>query len=204
MDTLVINSEMDFIKVINFFSEDKTLKLIINKDIAFTRYIKPISNLEGYTLYIEGNNHKIQNIFIHKESCLNGLFSSVKNLYVNNLNIEHVNIYAGTITGSLCGDVSNEAIFNNVNLSDAKISAEAFGGGLIGSAKKIECHDCNIESEVHGYDVVGGLCAMTDLYVKENTTVNSKVIGFLKLIGQEVGYCEKTKELDNKKRRKIF
>ena len=207
MDTLVINSERDFIKVRSFFSEDKKLKLIINKDIVFTSYIKPITNLEGYTIFIEGNNHKIQNIFIYKESSLNGLFSAVKNLYVNNLNIDSVNIYAGTLTGSLCGDVSNEAVLNNVNLTSAKISSEAFGGGLIGSAKKIECHDCNVESEVHGYDVVGGLCGMTDLYIKENTTVNSKVMGFLKLIGPEVGYCEETREENtsvNKKRRKLF
>ena len=204
MDTFIINNENDFYKIRGFKNNEKTFKIIINSDITFNRKFIPIDGFNEYTIYIDGQNHILNNIDIYDPNEKVGMFTKLSNLVVENLNIINSSLYGGVLSGIICGDVEHNTTINNVNLMNVTVSSEAYGGGVVGFSEKLDINNSKLYTEVHGYDVVGGVAGMINHYTEENCDIKSTIFGFGKAIGNDIGYCEDKKINQKKKGKSLF
>ena len=144
---LVINEVNDFLRLRNI-KENESMVIVINKNINFNDIeFKPI-NAKTNNIIIYGLNNKISNLKIDNGQEENtGLFSEVKNLYVRGLEIDNFSIYGGVCTGSLVGNASEYVSVKNSKFNGL-IDAEAYAGGLVGTCKKLELENNNINTMV--------------------------------------------------------
>lgn len=190
METFYINEEFDFEKLRRYQNKDKTFKIIINKDIDFKFKFIPLNTFEEYTIYIDGKNHTLSNINISVVNEKVGIFTRVNNLYVNNLIINNSHLYGGVLSGIICGDVEHETKLNNITLDNVVVSSEAYGGGAVGYSDKLTIEDSFIRTEVHGYDVVGGVAGMANDYTEKNSDIKSTLLAIGKAVDNSVGYSD--------------
>ncbi|MBR4177978.1 MAG: hypothetical protein IKR57_01355 [Bacilli bacterium] len=191
MLTFYINDEIDFEKIRKYTNKEKAFRIIIKNDIAFSKEFKPIDNLFDYNIYIDGRNHTLSNIEINDIDERIGLFKKVGNLYVKNLNINNSHLYGGVLSGIICGDVEHETKLNNINLENVIVSSEAYGGGVVGYSETLSIKNSKINTEVHGFDVVGGVVGMTNEYLEVNCDIDSVLYSVGKCYGNNAGYCER-------------
>ena len=207
MDTLHIENPSDFEKIRHFRNNSKKFKIVLDKDIVFNRKFIPINYMNEYTIYLEGNNHTISNIDIYDPNQEVGIFTKLDNLYISNLNIIDSYLYGGVLSGIVCGDVEHETCAKNVNLDNVIVSAEAYSGGIVGCTDKLIIEDSTIRSEVHGYDVVGGVAGMANQYYEDNCDIYSTILVIGKAAANNVGYSEhkyiNTKEKEKKLSRRF-
>lgn len=191
MSTIIIEIEEDFNKLRNYKNNDKIVKIIINSDISFKSVFIPISGLEQYNIYIYGNNHTLSNICINSSSEKTGIISSSNNLYVKDLNIVSSSLIGGVLSGLLCGSVEHEVLFDKVSVANSVVASEAYCGSLVGICGNLVTINSKINSEVRGYDVVGGICGMAGSFSEDNNEINTTIIGIGKALSNDVGFCER-------------
>lgn len=191
MSKFYINKEEDFNTLRNYKNKDKIIKLYINGDIDFKSIFEPIKGLNEYTIYIYGNKYTLTHICVNNPNEKTGMISSCNNLYVKNLNINSSYLIGGVLSGIICGSVEHEVVLENVNLSDSVVASEAYGGSVVGVCEDLTILDSNINAEVRGYDVVGGVVGMADSFTEDNSNIDCTIIGVGKALGNDVGYCER-------------
>lgn len=119
----------------------------------------------------DGNGYKISNIRISGEQSDVGLFSAVrstaivKNLFLENINIDVTGSYVGGITGRITqGDARNEY---NYTIDNCRVSGKISGnqrvGGICGYVGVSACYiissvaGCCNAASINGYSGVGGV-----------------------------------------------
>ncbi|MBR1977332.1 hypothetical protein IKA15_03540 [bacterium] len=106
---------------------------------------------------LDGNGYTIHNLKINATSDYQGLIgdaatsSTIKNLKINNANIENTGTYTGILTGANSGTIENCSITN----SDIKSEGERTGGLVGQNLGKVD--SCKIEANVKGKANTGGL-----------------------------------------------
>ena len=192
MDTLYIYDESDFDKVRNLANKQKTIKIVIGSDIIFNKLFKPIDNKEDYTIIIEGNDNILSKMRIYKTTDKVGIFTKVKNIKVSHLVIADSYVYGGLLSGTICGDVTENAEFDTICIANGLVSATAYCGGVVGSALNLSIKDSNILSTVYGANYVGGIAGMIHDYTEENIDVDSVIIGTGNgtALGSKIGLCD--------------
>ncbi len=204
MITIYINSEEDFSLLNNYKNKDKIIKIYINSDIDFKSIFKSIKGLNEYTIYIYGNNHILSHICINSSEDMAGIISSCKNLYVKDLNITNSSLIGRVLSGIICGNVENEVVLDNVHLTDTVVASEAYGGSVVGFCDELSIYDSEINAEVRGFDVVGGVAGMANSLTEFNNNIKCTIFGVGKALGNEVGYCERKYKKEGNKLSKRF
>lgn len=192
-----IYNEYDFEKL-RYFDKNvhKSNRIVINikNDIIFEEEIIPV-NLDGFDVYIEGNNHTLNNININEEEInakdYSAIIEKVDNLYVKNLKFNNCYIYGGVKCAVLAADVSDKVIFENISMQNTMVNSEAFCGGLVARCKELSITNSSISASVYGHDIVGGVVGMTDKYIDKNCIYDIDGIAFGKAISAEAGYYER-------------
>lgn len=180
----------------NCQNKNEEIIIILRNDIEFSREFKPL-NLFGYTIIFKGKHHTLSNIAIINHHNIDGtkdvagMFSMVKNLYVNNLNINKSYIYEGQVSGTLAGEVEEELLIDKCNFQDLVVNSEAYCGGVAGVANNVTIRDSYISSHVYGIDVVGGVVGMSRSYTEIDSNNTSEIIGIGKCLGEKVGYTDR-------------
>ncbi|MBQ9138572.1 MAG: fibronectin type III domain-containing protein [Alistipes sp.] len=121
----------------DYVDENGVVNIKDNIDMAGIEFA-PISNFSGI---LDGNGFTISNLKIATYGENTGLFATLTNATVRNLNLDSsctitvTNLsgasYAGAVVGSISGDCTFENITSNVTLSGA-----TYMGGIAGSATK--------------------------------------------------------------------
>ena len=192
-----IYNEYDFEKLRHFDKNvHKSNRIVINikNDIIFEEEFIPV-NLDGFDVYIEGNNYTLNNININHEEInakdYSAMIEKVDNLYVKNLKFNNCYIYGGVKCAVLAADVSNKVIFENIDIRDTMVNCEAFCGGLVARCKELLITNSSISASVYGHDIVGGVVGMTDKYIDQNCLYDIDGIAIGKAIHSEAGYYER-------------
>ncbi len=193
---IIINNENDFNKlntISRFSNELKRVNIRITNDILFTKALKP-ADFKGIDVCIYGNNHILCNVNIfnvNDDKLVDnaGIFKNVKNLYVEDLKINHAYVYAGQVSGLLAANVEDSLTLMNSDFNNVIVNCEAYCGGVVGVAKTVQVSDSRVLSKVYGIDVVGGVAGMADKYIEEDSYIDGEIIAVGKAIGQKVGFC---------------
>jgi len=122
--------------------------------------------LNGFRGTIEGDNHKIRNLYINRPDETNvGLFKNESDfgiLKINNLHLVDVNITGMAAVGALVGKSRSGLEMNNCSVSGAVTGIGEYVGGLCGDTRFAYFNDCSSSATVTGYSVVGGLAGQID------------------------------------------
>ncbi|WP_099192677.1 GLUG motif-containing protein [Tepidibacter mesophilus] len=117
-----------------------------------------------FTGSLDGNGYKISNLKISKSTINNiGLFGYVKDSSIKNLKINNVNIQGQNNVGGLIGySTGNYNVQNCSVIGTGSIYGTEFIGGLIGFVRnydnvKGDIISCNSTIDVGGYGYIGGL-----------------------------------------------
>ena len=207
MEIINIYEESDFEKL-RFYEKhnSKVLDLIINvvNDIEFTCVFMPL-NLRKYNVTIIGNNKTLSRLLILESGDNCGIFKEVNSLKILDLSIKKAYLRGGTLSGIFAGRVSNTVLASNINLDDVTIDAEAYSGSICGRAGEIILNNSNIDCQVYGIDVVGGIVGISNSYFENNSNVKASIIAIGKALGDRCGYTDKIKiDVDNPKLAKHF
>lgn len=104
--------------------------------------------ITSYTGQFNGNGHTISNIYINKSDSRMGLFGSLDNADIVNLNLVNVSITGGTFTGALAGSVEDSRI-TNCHIS-GNVSGGKPTGGFAGEIYLSIINNCSFTGSVTG------------------------------------------------------
>lgn len=199
---LIIIKEPEDINKLRNLKMNTTAVVVIYNDIDFSKtyHFEPIA-ASNVDIIIYGFNHIMSNLRIYKpEDNFVGLFSKVKNLYINDLIIRKFNIFSDEVSGPLAGEVEESLKVKNVR-SISFIKSDAISGGLVGIASNIEISNSNINSSISGRGLLGGIAGQANTYKSnKNTFVTTLLNDSYKNIlndtstNQDIGYLSQRED----------
>ena len=158
-------------------------KLVLKNDIDMGRYYwYPIEDWQGS---LDGNGHKIINLYAYKEERNEGGFVSrtaknAANVSIANVTFKNCQSQAGDYVGLIIGDINDNSIvaFTNVRLEGCKVSSAQYdySGGFVGfvdggsSVTFTNCHS-DVYTGAYCKKYVGGFVGYVQ---KGNTKVTFK------------------------------
>lgn len=184
-DPYIITTETDLYNVRN----DLNAYYELGNDVTLTSYNTglgwlPIGTSTPYfTGHFDGKGYKIFNLFINRTSNYIGLFGIIHtNSVIKNVGLENCNI---NTTGNYAGAIAGYAYSSNIDncYSTGSITGHNYVGGLIGNALiNTEINNTYSECNIVGADYVGGL--LGNLI---DTLTNSYSVGTVTGTGLNVG-----------------
>lgn len=166
---------------------------------------EPLAAEECFTGIFDGNGYSIKNLSITKGQPLVGLFGqssgTIKNLKLENVDINIANIDSDVYIGSLCG--KNEGLIECVEasgivkLADHSASFNSYVGGIVGSTNSTIDKAIN-NCDVYGHRIVGGVIGVTEgeelslSHLKNSGNVSSNYVA-----GGIVAYAPLDLSIDN-------
>lgn len=146
-------------------------------------------NDSTYTAFegkLDGNNKRVLNLFINRDSVPTGLFGyckgEIRNLGMDSVNIQGLTSYAGGLCGALDSGLI-EGCF-----SSGSVSGVSFVGGLVGwlrkSSRAVNCYSSAV---VNGSQWVGGLIGSNDRSFVIGCHSSYEVHGTYRYIGGLLG-----------------
>jgi len=177
-DPYLITSEED-LKEINYYLDAHYL---LTNDITLEGDWTPIGSLDyPFTGSLNGNNHTINGLNIADKDVA-GLFgvvagnssntTSIKNLYLNNINIE-INGDAGTLIGKLIGANSSTVKLDSIYITNGEVtSLNGNSGTLIGSIDGNDNQDSKVTFDINN------IFTSINVKGKESAGLIGKIYGF--------------------------
>lgn len=161
---LIIDDAESFIKFKDDVNNGNTYegkKVILLGDIDLSKYCSenigswtPIgANDKEFKGTFDGNNYILSNLYINSTENYQGLFGTVTNGTIKNLNIKG-NIKGGNSLGLIAGKVTGGNISNIKTTSDSNVNGTYYIGGLVGNAD----NNTKFEKCENGATVSGTAC----------------------------------------------
>lgn len=160
---------------------------------------EPIGDINNkFTGGIDGNNYKINNLYINKSDTTNiGLITYADDAEFKNLTISNANITGESTTGGLVSDIENTNV-NSIIIKDSVINGNLYVGGISGRTDNdSKIVNSSINADITGFDYTGGLIGESKSDV-ENIYINSTIQGN-NYVGGAIGYVTNDKEITNYK-----
>ncbi len=200
-----INNVDDFVNFNNMLVTSGSAvmgRVSINNDLDMSAVTdwQP-ANLNGFT--VEGNGRTISNLKVAKtgENSVSGLFGTVSNSNITNLNIDNIEVTAENTkyAGALAGRISTNCNIEWVIVSNSKIVGE-YAGGIAGESRSdIESPSvlvCIVEGMTTG-GIVGAIYDSTINYFEvTNATIKSYNKDGVKAAGGVAGYANNAEILN--------
>jgi hypothetical protein len=160
-------------------------KLQKDIDLRGIRWTPIGNNNVPFTGTLDGNGHAIKNLSMNRLGLdLNGLFGSISNATIKNLNLSNVNIIGGKHIGAISGNVTGISTIDNCS-ADGVITtsingiSDSYIGGLVGQANSLNISNSNSSVVITGSgNRIGGLVGeltgnITNSYATGNITSKS-------------------------------
>lgn len=161
---------------LNFLDTNSYLSGEIDTNYIRNQGWKPIDDSVGYSLFLNGNNFTISNLYINATKDSVGLFVYLDSARILNLNFSNVFVRGVNKVGVLAGVINNSTIqnINVLNNNDtntiASISGQAQIGGLTGVLKDSSIvNSIHILSTLSGTNRIGGIAGS----VQNNALINN-------------------------------
>lgn len=183
-----INNAKDFEKL-RELKKVKEIVIVINRDIDFKNIVFTPIDLENSDVKIIGKNKSIKNLIIENDNTpYTGLFSKVGSLSVKSLILSSAIIRGGVLSGSLVGKSEGDLTLSHCKICSI-VDAEALCGGVAGCAHDVFLNNTEINTAINGYDIVGGVSAMSETYTEKNSKITYMIASIGKCKDRSVAYC---------------
>lgn len=160
--------------LINNFNEFKNMKpggnymLATDVNASAAGEWDGVGDLENEgRIFFNGLNHTISNLVIgrmeegSRKSHIGSIFSDFHGV-VKNLNVANSTIYGKEDVGVIAGHMYEGAVVDNCHITNCKVYGIEAVGGLVGRACGGSIINSTNESEVYGWNGVGGIVGITD------------------------------------------
>lgn len=172
-DPIVIDSVQDFKDIT--YDNDAYYRLDADLDFSGVDgkngdFTPLFNNTKQFKGHLDGNGHKIANMYISNTNVYNGIFgyigfgASVKNLTIDNVELKSTKgseLYLGTLAGCSEGTLDNVTVKNIKITHEGSGSSKQYIGGLVGVNTNIikNCNVVNVEMNLRSrlQSIVGGL-----------------------------------------------
>ena len=173
-----INSIEDFDRVRTIDKEKyHKVYIFIDNDLNFAGVeFKPI-DAYGLDIVLQPyySRKKISNVVIdNDDNPETGFFSQTGNFEMTNIDFENYYVKGGVCTGGLVGSVRGDAFVSNCGIS-GRVEAEAYCGSMFGTTKKLIIAHSEIETNVSGKDIIGGISGIVDSVSLTNNIIHASV-----------------------------
>jgi hypothetical protein len=165
---------------------------IYNPDTDQLVNVDNVNQLTPFTGEFDGNNKKISGMKISLSGNYNyvGLFSSINNGYVYDLEIELSIIDQQTHNYSFVGLLAGfvyESLIENVMIDRGSVVGKDLIGGMVGYAEYSTIENANSSAQVTGVNYVGGLIGEAD-WSEITDSFSSGLVTGVDAVGGLIGY----------------
>lgn len=181
-DPYLIASAQDVNNIGYMLNSGKYLYFKMTADVDFAGEAWKQVESKGKGIYFDGDGHKISNVVANT-----GLFTSLEGS-VENLTIDNAKVNAGSnYAGVLANTADIGTVVKNVTITNSSVTNTGCTGGLIGSIIDTEIEDVDVQCEVSGKSMVGGLLGRILLGDLINCTASGNVTSSSYYTGGLVG-----------------
>jgi uncharacterized protein (TIGR02145 family) len=170
---------------------DKHYKLTANITLSGNWMPIGVSAARPFRGVFDGNGKVISGLTINAESNFQGLFGYIIGGVVKNLGVENININgSGRYLGGIAGRIDSSSVISNCYTTGAIIGNAADVGGVVGRAEIGNAIDnCYSTAAVSGANDVGGIAGsvITSGRIANNAALNPSVIGTGSNVGRVSG-----------------
>ncbi len=171
-DPYVIMTEQQLYNIRNNMSA----YYVLGRNITLSNYqtgtgFTPIGNSDTpFTGNINGNGHKIINLFINNPSDNIGLFGYTSGATIKNITLESLSVTGNSCTGSLIGRTTNSSAIEGI-IASGDIVGTSNTGGLVGclNVSTVTSSYAAVNTVGSG-NVIGGLIGLVE--TSNNVTIN--------------------------------
>ncbi|MCL2112651.1 MAG: hypothetical protein FWH31_01730 [Streptococcaceae bacterium] len=183
--------DLELMRDSNYLTKGFYFKLVNN--LTLTGAWSPIGNLENsFVGHFDGGGYTISGLSVHLPDTLRvGLFGSIINSTIKNINLESVNVTGYRFVGGLAGRIESSTISKSSvsgNIQGIFSGDGTYVGGLVGSNSLSTIQTSHSSALATGFSYVGGLVGTsygTVLFSYSTGAVNGQ-----RVLGGLIGYSD--------------